>query len=250
MKRFPVFTKKFSDLLPWAQRKARKLFLRTAVTGMGALAIGPSLPAAGATPTTSGTSASTAIAILDRDKRSSVRKLMLQVGHRAGAVLFASHGSHSSHSSHSSHASHYSSSTGTSPTYNPPSSSPGTAETSDSNRAPKTEGPTVSRDQRGLMSEDQAQRVVVKITSIDFKPGFKASSLSGKGSTGGREMKFFLRPDTKLHKISPVETTEALGDIVRKASSLPFRIDEEVLVAWKVDPSTSQIVAVTITALE
>ena len=100
------------------------------------------------------------------------------------------------------------------------------------------------------MSEDQAQRAVVKITNIDFKPGFKASSLSGKRSTGGGEMKFLLRPDTRFHKISPVETTETLGEIVRRDSSLPFRIDEEVLVAWKIDPSTSQIMAVTITALE
>lgn len=100
------------------------------------------------------------------------------------------------------------------------------------------------------MSEDQAQRVVVRITHIDFKPGFKASTLSGKRSTGGGEMKFLLRPDTRFHKISPTETTETLGDIIRRASSLPFRIDEEVLVAWKVDPSTSQVTAVTITALE
>jgi hypothetical protein len=99
------------------------------------------------------------------------------------------------------------------------------------------------------MSEDQAQRVVVKITSIDFKPGFRASSFSGKPSAGG-EIKFLLRPDTRFHKISPVETTQTLGDIVKRASSLPFRIDEEILVAWKVDPSTSQITAVTITALE
>jgi hypothetical protein len=100
------------------------------------------------------------------------------------------------------------------------------------------------------MSEDQAQRVVVKITNIDFNPGFKTSSLSGKRSAGGGEMKFFLRPDTRFHKISPAETTETLGDIVRRTSSLPFRIDEEVLIAWKVDPSTSQITAVTVTALE
>jgi hypothetical protein len=100
------------------------------------------------------------------------------------------------------------------------------------------------------MSEDQAQRVVVKITNIEFKPGFKASSLSGKRSTGGGEMKFLLRPDTRIHKISPVESTETLGDIVSRTSSLPFRVDEEVLVAWKVDPATSQITAVTITALE
>jgi len=41
-----------------------------------------------------------------------------------------------------------------------------------------------------------------------------------------------------------------LGDILRQSSSSPFRIGEEVLVAWKVDPATSLQTAVKVTVLE
>jgi hypothetical protein len=99
------------------------------------------------------------------------------------------------------------------------------------------------------MSEDRAESVVIKITDLDIKPGFKGSFLIGKDRAGA-EFHFALRPDTLVRKISPAESTLSLSDLARQTSSPPFRIGETVVVAWKIDPSTSQQTAVKITALE
>jgi hypothetical protein len=244
MKKLPAFAKNFSDLLPWARNKARKLFLRTAVTGMGALAIGPNLPASSATLASA--TNPVAVAILNRDKRSSARKLMLQIGNRAGAMLFASHGSHSSHSSHSSHASHYSSSTGSSPASTPETPQP----SSDSSQSPAPGKSNLSsRAVSSFMTEDHAQTVVLKIADLNVKPGLRGAFLAGKDKSG-TEFRFVLRPETTIRKISPAEVNLLLADILRQSSSSPFRIGEEVLVAWKVDPSTSLQTAVRVTVLE
>jgi hypothetical protein len=99
------------------------------------------------------------------------------------------------------------------------------------------------------MSEDNAERVVLQITSFDVKPGFRGSFLTGKNRSGA-ELRFAVRPDTAFRKISQAEISQLLSDVLRQTSSPPFRIGEEILVAWKIDPSTSQQTAVKITALE
>jgi len=90
--------------------------------------------------------------------------------------------------------------------------------------------------------------VVIKITRIDFKPGLKGSTLVGKNKNG-IEMRFLLKPDTVIHRINP-PSNETLEGIVRRTSLLPFQIDEDILVSWKIDTSNYQSTAVSITTLE
>jgi len=99
------------------------------------------------------------------------------------------------------------------------------------------------------MSEEQAEHAVIEITSIDLKPEFRGSALRGKDKSGIERI-FIFRPDTKIRRISPVESTQQLGEILAVQSSLPFRVGQEVLVAWKVDPQSSQKIAVKITVFE
>jgi hypothetical protein len=100
------------------------------------------------------------------------------------------------------------------------------------------------------MSEDNAQQVVIEISKVDFKPEFRGSTISGKDKLGA-ELIFVFRHDTMIRHMSPAEWTRQLGEVLAaNGSKLPFQEDEEVLVTWKYDPSTSQKVAIKITILE
>ena len=99
------------------------------------------------------------------------------------------------------------------------------------------------------MSEQGAERAVITITGIDFKPSFVGSSLVGKTKVG-KEMRFFFRPDTDIRKIGSEEITKQLGEFLGEKAALPFRVGEEVQVLWKIDPATSQRTAVRITVIE
>ena len=94
--------KRFSDLFPWSRigARARTLWVRTALSGLGLLSLAPESGANPAAPQPA--PPTVAVAILDRAKRSPVGKLTLALRGRA-SMLLAAHGSHSSHSSHSSH---------------------------------------------------------------------------------------------------------------------------------------------------
>src|SRR3954451_12414531 len=96
--KFPDLGKRISGL----GTAVRKLFFKSAVTGMGALALGPAFPPTASTqsPPDSGP----VVVLLNRERRSPLGKLVLQLANRSGRTSLASHGSHRSHSSHSSHA--------------------------------------------------------------------------------------------------------------------------------------------------
>lgn len=243
MRRFPVFDKKISDLLPWAAKVgalARKLLLKSTVASMGALALGPTFPAQGMETVPNPIS----VAILNRDRRTSVGKLILQLGNRFDSVMRAAHRSHSSHSSHrshSSHVSHYSSSTAPSPPYSPPPpAQPSPRPSPGSSTVPEAEG---------SMIEERTTDVVIDITSIDIKPEIKGSSLHGKDRLRIEQV-FVLRPDTKIRRIGHMETLQQLKEILAARGSLPLEVGDKVLVAWKADPQSSQKIAVKITLFE
>lgn len=100
------------------------------------------------------------------------------------------------------------------------------------------------------MSETAAEHVVIEIAKIDLKPEFRGSSISGKDKSG-KEFLLVFRPDTIIRKMTPFEVTRQLGELLgENPSSLPFRVGQEVLVAWKIDPRSSQKVAVKITVFE
>lgn len=240
MKRVPVFPKRLSDFLPWA----RSLLRKTAVTGMGALALGPAPQAAGV-PTTA---TPAAVAILNREKRSSAGKLILQIGNRFDVLRAAhrSHSSHSSHRSHSSHVSHYSSSS--TPAYTPPRA-PVYIEPSPSPESSSPRRSTQPLVESTLMSEAGAERTVVTVRSIDFKPSFTGSSILGRTKTG-TELRFYFRSDTEIRIIGAEEVTRPIGQFLTEKSTLPFKIGEEVQVLWKVHPATYQNTAIRITVIE
>jgi hypothetical protein len=238
VKKLPTFYKRFSDLLPTIGRwraKIRKLSLGTAVTGMGALALGPTPPARAAP--TGESVRPIEVAILNRDKRSPAAKLVLHLNRAFDNVMRARHGSHSSHASHASHgshASHYSSSTGSVPsTPSPPYPS-----------APSSTTPSTSS---GGVTPSAAkhQKVVIDITTINLEK----STISGT-TRDGQELSFRFLPATKIRRLTPIDLTETLGGLrLARPNSFPLSLHQEVLVDWKIDAKTAERVAASFTIL-
>lgn len=223
MKKLPSFEKKFADLLPAPRRflvGARSFLLKLAATGLGALVLSP--PASGAL----NPQLKPAVTISDRQRRSSVGKLVLRLKSRSGAML-ASHGSHSSHSSHSSHqshSSHYSSSTGVVPSSpaSPPSSS--VPESTPANPAQASTSEVGS-----FFSEEGTQEVVVTIMKVEST----TRTVTGKDEFGTTFV-FNYRFETRIHF-----ATSKAGEVDRRieaagASLLP--IGSRVSVKWRPDP--------------
>ncbi len=235
--KFPKSDRRFSDLIPWPRRLlsgARKLFLRTAVTGAGALMVGPGILPEGAMPETA--RPPVAVSIVNREKRSSFGKLILGLRNGSGWSMLASHRSHSSHSSHrshSSHSSHYSSSRGTTPSapapYIPPS-------------PPPSPSPARPSSPQGIISAPEAstEQVIIEITRIDLEH----SSIAGKDKSG-TERVFYFDSFTKIRRLTPQESIRTVAEIGR--TSLPLAVDQEVLVAWRLDVEKKRRLATQIT---
>jgi hypothetical protein len=95
------------------------------------------------------------------------------------------------------------------------------------------------------MSEEGTQQVVVEITAIDRR-GFR---FTGKDRQG-RELGFVYRLESRIHRLSPQETTETLLQVLRRDPPVfPLEKNQQVLVTWKVHPKTRERVAVKITLL-
>ena len=253
--KLPRFSKKFSDLLPWSRRllsATKTFFLRAAVTGTSTIAV-----AQGFLPNVD-RPVPGPVAIVNREKKSSIGKLILRLGNAYDNTMFAghrSHSSHSSHRSHSSHSSHYSSSrgSGSSPSSTPPpapstpppapSTPPSSSGTSSSGpkpkapaaesfysrpTAPETAGPT-----------ELLEAVLIKLTKVDLEQHL----LIGRDRRKV-ELTFHYTPETKIRQTSPPETVYMVSDFPQ--NYLPLVPDQEVLIAWKSN-SKAQRIAVMIT---
>lgn len=236
--KFPDLAKRISSL----GTVARKLFFRSAVTGMGALALGPALPATASAQSPPDSSA--VVTLLNRERRSPFGKLVLQLVNSSGRSLLASHGSHSSHGSHgshSSHASHYSSSQ--SPSVAPPTDSqPKPSPTPSAGVVPSTPLPMVSAESV-VMSEEGAEQTLITLTQLNIK----GSYIAGKHQAGIL-LFFFLRPDTKIQMLGPAKTTRQWREFT--GLTPPLRLHQKILVAWKVDPASSRKVAIKLSLME
>jgi hypothetical protein len=242
--KLPQFRKRFSDFLPLPRRllsATKAFFLRAAVTGAGTVAMAqgflPNVDRPGPIP----------LVIVNRERKSSVGKLVLRLGNAYGHAMFAghrSHSSHSSHRSHSSHSSHYSSSRGSGaspspapPPYVPPP--PSTPSEPSKPKAPAT-GLYSSRPSPDVVnSVEILEAVVIEITRVDFEQ----SLLIGRDRRKV-ELAFLFTPESKIRQISPQESIRMVRDFTKE--SLPFVSEQEVLVTWKRD-SKGQRLAVMIT---
>jgi hypothetical protein len=100
------------------------------------------------------------------------------------------------------------------------------------------------------MSEAMAETVVIDITKVELKAEVKGAYILGKDKAGS-EYLLTLRPDTKIRRITPFDVTRQLGEFQRDyPSGSPFRVGQEVLVAWRLDPKSSRKVAIKITVFE
>lgn len=235
--KFPKSDRRFSDLIPWPRRLlsgVRKLFLRTAVTSVGALMVGPGILPEGPSPAVP--KPQVAVTIVNREKKSSIGKLILNLRNGSGWSMLAghrSHSSHSSHRSHSSHSSHYSSSRGTAPSapapYIPPSPPP---------------APVKPSSPQGIISTPETtqpiEQVIIEITSIDLE----RSLITGKDKAG-TELVFYFGAFTKVRRLTPQESTRTVAEIGR--TSLPLAVNQEVLVAWKAEPEKKRRIVVQFT---
>lgn len=220
--KFPDLTKRISGF----GTIARKLFFRGAVTGMGALALSPAVPAdASAQPPPD---SSAVVTLLNRERRSPLGKLVLQLVNSSGRVLLASHGSHRSHSSHSSHSSHYSSSRSPSVVPSQPEPPP---------PAPSVVPHRQESSQR-LLTDAGERLIEITLTRYTVKQNLRESSISGTTATG-LSITFLLSPETMIQRLNKPESARSLSEILAtKGSKAPLHARQKIVVAWKTDPAS------------
>jgi len=173
------------------------------------------------------------VTIVNREKKSSIGKLILNLKNGSGWSMLAghrSHSSHSSHRSHSSHSSHYSSSRGTAPSapapYIPPSPPP---------------APVKPSSPQGIISTPETaqpiEQVIIEITNIDLE----RSSIAGKDKVGN-VLVFYFGAFTKVRRLTPQETNRTVAEV-----GLPLALNQEVLVSWKADSEKKRRIVVQLT---
>ena len=86
---------------------------------------------------------------------------------------------------------------------------------------------------------------MIEITKYDLEK----STISGK-TKDGQELSFRFSPKTKVRRLTPVDLTRTMGELrLAQPHSFPLDLNQEVLVEWKLDPRTSDRVAVGVTVL-
>lgn len=90
------------------------------------------------------------------------------------------------------------------------------------------------------MDEKDAEHSIIEITKIEIKETYDQSSISGKDREG-KELVFRFLPFTRIHRLSPQDSTRTVADVLREAGRLPLEVDQEVLVTWKPYPHRGQI---------
>ncbi len=100
------------------------------------------------------------------------------------------------------------------------------------------------------MSEEGTEQVVITITRVDQRPDFKGATIAGK-DRARHPLVFLLRSNTKIRRLSPTDSTQTLGQILAAdVSQLPFFLNTEVLITWRLDLATSEKLAVKVTLLQ
>jgi len=82
--------------------------------------------------------------------------------------------------------------------------------------------------------------VVIEITRIDLEQ----SLIAGKDKSG-TERVFYFGSFTKIRRLTPQESIRTVAEIGR--TSLPLAVDQEVLVAWRLDAEKKRRLAIQIT---
>lgn len=86
------------------------------------------------------------------------------------------------------------------------------------------------------LSEKNSRQRVIRITKVELRSTYEASTVTGR-DRDGNELTFRFLPVTKVHKLNPEESTITMVEALRDGR-FPLAINQMVLVRWKVHLAT------------